>query len=317
MSLSPFDLMQRAVDIVEDSAHPTNKVAAALHAIDSFGQEHSIARTNYAPKALKNNFETGEKIGNASATIHAETACLIEARATNNAAMFVTDLPCPNCVKNMAEAGVKTLYIDHKGFKKDYAIRRSEHFKNMSLRICEKAGISVFKIFRKDERLEPILKIKPGYSPAIENPPRITTIHKSPNAELFSTLIDKEIIFYKDIPFALALSKSQHSRYVLISARSHPVIGYTSHTLENSKNKYSFLLQPLGRIIMAASRYYLRIDPHYVFSSCTPTSRELVNMLGANLQTLIIADQSKSRDEFGPKALKQLMDKKVIRARNL
>src|SRR5688572_3388790 len=140
MALSEYELMQQAVDIVQQSEHPTNKVSAAIAGLDVTGTPYAIAKTNYWPEDIKMRIGREARIGSASGTVHAETACLLAAPRTENASVFVTDVPCPNCVKNMAEAGIKALYIDHKGFAKDFALRRGGHFESMSLRICEKAG---------------------------------------------------------------------------------------------------------------------------------------------------------------------------------
>lgn len=190
MSLSPYDQMQKAVDIVGDSPHPTNKIAATLAGTDKGGRAFSVAHNNYWPDPIRQNIGTEIKIGNASGTLHAETACVIHSPGpTNDSQLFVTDLPCPNCVKNLAEAGIKTLYIDHKGFDKDYAQRRGHHFSNMSMRICEKAGISVYKIFRKDKKLESILEISADYVPPVEKPPHVERVIGD---AAFSTAVKKE-----------------------------------------------------------------------------------------------------------------------------
>ena len=131
MSFSPYAHTQAAVDIVNTSPHPESKVACTLVGTDKNGQSFAIARTNHWPRPIADRIGTQTKIGNASGTIHAEMACIIDTPSSRNATAFVTDPPCPNCMKYMAEAGIKTLYIDHKGFYKDFARRRGNDFENI------------------------------------------------------------------------------------------------------------------------------------------------------------------------------------------
>ena len=174
MSQTIYNHMQAAVDIIAQSPHPTNKIAATLA-----GENFTISRTNHWPSAIDATLGRETKIGNASGTLHAETACILTAlhdgHATQGADIFITGPPCPNCMKNMAESGIKALYIDHKGFDKDFAQRRGEDFENMSMRIAAKAGIDVYVIYRKEERFDVISQHRIGYKPSIENPARIET----------------------------------------------------------------------------------------------------------------------------------------------
>jgi deoxycytidylate deaminase len=310
--ISEYDLMQRAVDIVQQSEHPTNKVSAVLSGRDPAGKEFSLARTNFWPDPIKASIGIENRIGTASGTIHAETACLLHAPMTNGAAIYVTDVPCPNCVKNMAEAGVKTMYIDHKGFTKDFALRRGGHFDNMALRICEKAGISIYRIYRKDKKLEPILKISDGFSPVIEKPARIMTVTDALNAESFSKLIESEREFYQNRAFAVAIASGTLGKLSVISAETHPCPGYTAQTVEKGDEKYSTILQPVNRVMMMAARYGMKIDQNYFYSSRVPTARELVDMVGAKLTKISIGDPTKARDNDALAALEQLKSAAII-----
>lgn len=304
MSLSPYDQMQKTVDIVGASPHPTNKIAATLAGVDKDGKDFSVSYNNYWPDPIRKNIGTEVKIGNASGTLHAETACVIHSPGpTNDSAVFVTDLPCPNCVKNLAEAGIKSLYIDHKGFDKDYAQRRGHHFSNMSMRICEKAGISVYKIFRKDRKLESILEIPADYAPPVEKPPHFERVM---SAESFNIAVKKERLRYGDRAYAVALAADHENKLFLLSAEPHPVIGYTSDTMEEPEDKYSFILQPVNRLIMTAARKGLRIQNGRLYSSIVPTARELVNVVGLGLTSIAIGDPHAARDQFGPMAVAQM-----------
>lgn len=309
-----YDLMQRAVDIVHDSPHPDNKIAATLAGVDQSGNPFSVSYTNYWPPAIHETIGMGTRIGNSSGTVHAETACIIHAPATKDAALFVTDPPCPNCVKNMAEAGIKALYIDHKGFNKDFARRRGHHFTAMSMRICEKAGISVYEIRRKEEKRVPIFETPESFTPQLEKPPQIEAIEKKDIDHLsFLDCVKSKKRKYKKEPFAVAVARDPKSKTAyLIAAERHPVIGYISETMEEKEEKYSLLLEPVNRLIMTAALRGLKIDPDYLFSSRTPTARELVNMVGAGLEKITISDIHESRDKYGLKALEQLRAASIL-----
>lgn len=291
--------MQAAVDIVNTSPHPANKIAATIAGKDQQGQDFALSFTNKWPEPIRHKIGTDTRIGNSSGTIHAETVCLLSAPITQGAAMFVTDPPCPNCVKYMAEAGIKTLYIDHKGFDKDFAQRRGDDFTHMSMRICEHAGISVYELWRKEEKIVPILEVPEYYIPPEENPVRIEDENTAPAP------IESDI-------YAHAIATDKGGKRRRIMAALHPIIGYTFDTVERTSDKYSFYVQPVTRVLMNAKRHGLTIEPDSLYSSTVPTARQLVNMVGAGLTTITIGDMTKSRDEFGPMALKQLINAGIL-----
>ena len=294
MSFSPYAYMQMAVDIVNDSPHPTNKIAATLA-----GENFHLSRTNHWPPAIERTLGADTRIGNSSGTLHAETACILAAgRPTESAAIFITDPPCPNCAKNIAEAGIKTLYIDHKGFDKDWAQRRSGDFGSMSMRIFEHAGISVYELWRKENRLEPIWEAPQNFVPPDENPIILEDANAPPHEF--------------ERAYASATGTDRTGNTKRLTASTHPVIGYTSETLDKPEGKYSYLQQPVNRVLMAAARYGIKIAPDGLFSKTTPTARELVNVVGAGLTQITIAHPNRARDEFGPMALEQLRETGIL-----
>ncbi len=313
MTFDPYALMQTAVDIVQQSEHASNKVAAALAGTDAGGREFVVARTNFWPPAIREKIGADARIGSSSGTIHAETACLMEAPLSQGAALFVTDVPCPNCIKNMAEAGVRALYIDHKGFAKDFALRRGGHFNSMALRICEKAGIGITRVYRKERRTEDILKISAGFSPIIEKPARIAPLPGPPVGENdFLEMIGTDTAAYNGRPFALAIATNASGQSFLISAETHPCPGYTMQTVESGDEKYSTILQPVNRVMMMAARHGLKIDRACLYSSRVPTARELVDMVGAGLTKIRIGDSKKARDNDALAALDTLVKAGIL-----
>ena len=299
---SIYQHMQAAVDIVNDSPHPTNKIAATIA-----GEGFALSRTNHWPTSIEDTIGRDTDIGNSSGTIHAETACILASQQTKDASIFITDPPCPNCMKNMAEAGISKLYIDHKGFEKDWVKRRGESFENMSMRVAAKAGIDVIVLYRKEQRFEIISEHPPGYKPEDENPAIIVP------CDNWESALNNAKESHKNEAFALALAQDNTGNSLSILVDRHPTIGYTTETVEKKRGKYSFILQPLNRLLMIAAKEGLSINPQYIYSSRVPTSRELVNFKGAGFEALSIGDETSSRDEFGPKALEQLQKANLLR----
>ena len=297
--------MQAAVDIVNDSQHPTNKIAATIA-----GDGWAFSQTNQWPSIIEEKIGTETDIGNSSGTIHAETACILKANQTGhrtkNASIFISDPPCPNCMKNMAEAGISKLYIDHKGFDKDWAKRRGDSFENMSMRVAAKAGMDVHVIYRKEQRFEIISEHPPGYKPPNENPPQIELCNN------WQSKLESAISDHDNEPFALALAEDKDGKTVSILLDRHPTIGYTMEDVEGKHGKYSFILQPINRLLMVAAREGLTLNPDHIFSSRVPTSREFVNLIGAGFSKIQIGNTNESRDEYGLQAFKQLKLDKII-----
>lgn len=308
--VSPYQLMQMAVDAIPQSQHPTSKVAATL-SLPSNDENHVVTATNYWPSFIAERIGKDTRIGNSSGTIHAETACILKAAISKDANLFITDPPCPNCAKNIAEAGIKNLYIDHKGFLKDFAQRRGDDFKNMSMRVFDAAGIQVFEIYRKEEKIIPVNHVAENYVPVSEFPVQIYASDQD-----FSAAIQQANDHYKDEPFALCLASSMDYKTYVLHAQRHPTIGFTHLDDLTKEGKYSFILQPANRLLMAARFYGLIIHPDDVYSSRIPTSREFVNMVGAGIEEITLGDTEEARDEFCAKALSQLEDAKIMKLAN-
>lgn len=303
--------MQKAVDIVLSSEHPTSKVAACL-----FKDDQYVCHINQWPQVIKDHYPLDQKFGNSSGTIHAETACIVDAYfATAGASLAITDPFCPNCAKNIAEAGIKTIYVDHKGFQKDFFVRREHEFKNMSMRIIEKAGISVYEIWRKEERLVPILEVGDDYVPAQDNPIEIDKIVEA-NSQSFDKLIHQKSQKFAGRKIAICLAKDEDDRIFGITARSHAAMGYQisedKEQLFNTDGKYSFKLEPTNRLVMNAPRLGLKIIEGYVYCSQVPTAREQVNMIGAGISKIYIGDMKRARDDSALEAMQMFSTSSVL-----
>ena len=308
--LSPFDAMQAAVDAVQGSTHATNKIGACLVT----AARHSITGVNFWPSAIERAFGRDARIGNSSGTVHAEMAALFAANtsgmATEGGALYITDPPCPNCTKNLAEAGIRSVYIDHKGFEKDFYARRRTDFETLSLSIFAHAGVAVHTVFRKDKR-EQILQA--GFSPA---PNALTPVQIEPASKdmPFAKTYERAKRAFADAPFCTARGASASGQIVDLCAAPTPALGYRADEPDVLSVKYTIILQPLMRVMMAAVRTGLKIQDGHVHSSRIPTARELVNFVGAGYTALSIEDQTKARDIYGPQALEALQRAGVLKA---
>lgn len=312
MDISPFLAMQKAVDIVNTSPHPTNKIAAALMVGGDV-----VTSTNIWPSPIFEKLGMEARIGNSSGTVHAEVACVLKAPLSNGASLFITDPFCPNCAKNVAEAGVKNIYIDHKGFVKDFAQRRSGEFESMSMRITARAGISVYEIWRREEKIIPLYEPPSGYKPPQDYPVEITKAphHEKAEADFFEFTKHKIMAKLHD-RFACAYAQDRVGSGFLMFAKTHPAIGYTEAddpTISmQQEGKYSFILEPVNRLIMTAARHGLKLSNGLIYSAQVPTSREQVNMVAAGLNTIIVGDEAHGRDEHAIVAKDLLSSKGII-----
>lgn len=310
----PFMAMQAAVDIVGQSQHPTNKVAATL-----YGRGFGLSRTNYWPEAILSTFGQDTDIGNSSGTVHAETACILEAEhPTEGAGLCITDPFCPNCAKNIAEAGIKKIYIDHKGFDKDFFQRRSGHFETMSMQICEKAGISVYELWRKDERVVPIYEALPNKFISEDSPIYKEPID-APSDAVFSDVLTAAFKIHNKRKFCVAFVMDAKGKYFSLTGRGHAVTGFTTEDPDDiailekrEDNKYTLFQEPVNRMLMYVARHGYKINEAFFFCSQVPTSREQVNLVGAGIKRITVGDLRKARDPEALVAMEQLSDAGIL-----
>ena len=280
--------MQHAVDVVLTSPHPDSKVAATL-----FSGNHHLSMTNDWPPIILNTLGTEARIGDSSGTIHAEVNCLIHAPfPTDGASLAITDPCCPNCAKCIAEAGIKTVYIDHKGFEKDFAARRGDEFQSMSLRILAHAGVSLYEVKRKEKLIRTLYTPPDNYVPPEDNPIEIRPCRIMRLADLSPEMLlqTARLVKIKHTRWACALAADRQERIWTLVASTHPAIGYTHDHMAPPEGKYDFMLEPVNRILMGAARAGLTIIKDYLWCSVLPSPREMVNVIGAGFQGLSIGD---------------------------
>lgn len=313
MQSNPFINMQMALDIESQSPHPDHKVGALICGRDNSEQPFAVARSNFWPPVLEEKIGRDEKLGNASTTVHAEIAAICNAPATQGAEIYLTDLPCPNCAKAMAEARIANVYIDSHTHNTPLGLKIKPFFDDISMSILSSAGISVFEMDTKAQQINALNTLSPRSLREIEHPLLSTQIQADHvNHELFDSIIQQHA---PTTPHAACIAKSPLGNHMFLLARAHRSIGLSVNEAERikaSQQKYTPTLQPVNRLLLNAARHGLKILPDYLYSSQTPTSREFVNLIGAGHTRLSIGDTSKCRDEWGLEALIQIKKHEIV-----
>lgn len=276
--------MQLAIDIVLSSRHADNKIAATV-----FKDSNSVSKTNDWPAIILDKLGQDARIGDSSGTVHAEVNCLNHLSfASEGASLAITDPCCPNCAKCIAEAGIKSVYIDHKGFEKDFAVRRGDEFQDMSLRILAHAGVSLFEVIRKENKIRLLYEPDEGYIPPEDNPIEIRPC-RAP-LSIPTLLQTAKLVKVKHERWGCALATDAHGKLWTLVASTHPAIGYTQNDIKKTDGKYDFILEPMNRILMGAARKGLKISREHIWCSVLPSPREMVNLVGYGVQKIYIGD---------------------------
>ena len=269
-----------------------------------FDDTDLVSETNQWPAPIEDALGHEVRIGKSSGTIHAETAALLNTGfSTKNASICITDPFCPNCAKNIAEAGIAVIYIDHKGFEKDFWQRRSGTFDNMSMQIVEKAGIAVYRLHRKEEKVEPIHEPEKSYIPKEDSP--IEVEPASNDAGFFDMLITHKATQHYNRKIAIGLAQNKSGKTYSLTTRVHAVVGYSMQNdfdidqITQARGKYSFMQEPINRYLMSCKRLGLTPIKEHLFCSQIPTSREQVNLIGAGFTEITIGDVFRSRSPDG------------------
>lgn len=296
--MTPIDAMQKAVDIVNTSQHPKNKVAATLFGRDINGASYNISATNYWPPIVLERLGQETRIGSSSATIHAEIRCILQAKGTKNASICITDPCCPNCAKDIIESGIRNIYIDHKGFNKDFANRRKEAFENMSRPIIENVGGQLYEVRRKEGTITQLSPNKIRPDARHFDPVEIVALDDFDPAHFIEFAKEKHAK-NNTRKSAIALAKDQDGVLFSLFARAHPAAGlsFKNEPPPPPHEKYSFMMEPINRLLMNAAKEGLTICNGYIYAAQVPIERELVNMLGADLNRIYIADKHIARRE--------------------
>lgn len=308
-NFDPFLAMQQAVDIVLTSQHEHNKVAACL-----YKDTRVCAHTNEWPMMILERLGHETRIGDSSGTIHAEINCLLRFPiASHGAAIAITDPCCPNCAKAITECGITQVYIDHKGFEKDFAARRGREFEAMSLSIMAQAGIEIYKLNRKLRVIEPIHPPHPTAIFPEQNPIEVKNIASASMSE-FKKLI--ESVKPKHESWGAALARNREGKFFSLVASTHLAVGFAEQILDEptsaASRKYSYFMTPLNRLICGAIKHGLSILDDYIFLTQLPTPREMVNAVGAGIPSLWIQNIDKSSKESSAYARDLLLAHNIL-----
>lgn len=311
MDSTHFDRMKRARKAEAQSPHPTHQVGALIAGTDLDGNSFEVSHFNFWPFPLVKHFGKDVKLGNASTTIHAELATLFKAPRSENADIYITDLPCPNCSKTIAEAGIKNVYIDAHTHNTPLGRKIKPFFDTVSIFLFEKAGIGVFEVDLENNTLKTLCAANPERF-SIDKPEQVFTLDAAPSQSSFIEEIQKR---RPDTPFAACAARDEHGNHFIILAKTEIPAGLTTQDadrIRTSQNKYMPTLQPANRLLALCAKHGLHMSQRFVFSSRTPTSREFVNLIGAEITHLIIEDETQCRDEWGLEALNALQKVSII-----
>jgi dCMP deaminase len=305
-----FNMLQLARQAAEKSLHRTNKVGGALWLPGREGE--AVTGSNEYPQGVLDHFGPDQKIGDASPTVHMETKIIVSAPfPTDGASLVLTDPPCPNCAKNIAEGGLRNVYLDAAGFRKDFFRRRGADFENMSMKIIERAGVHVTVLDPVSEKEKRIDKVPKDYVPPNDSPPEIEPVESLKEA-VFLDIIAKAEARHAGRNFSVALVRTPEGENRAVVMRRHLVEGFTMSDPDEAldilarKGKYSFAQESVNRMLMYCARHGYEIQPDYLYCSQIPTSREQVNLLGAGYNRITVGDTRKSRGDNSRRAMDQL-----------
>ncbi len=301
--------MQMTVALTEDSPHALNKIVATIKGHDCQGLPYIVSRTNFWPGAL-DIVPREQEIGNSSGWVHAETAALFDSPSTQGAALFTTDPPCPNCMKNIIEAGIAEIYVDASGFQKPYAEFAGEAVLNMSEEMAAQAGISFSKV---DLENLTVTKLNtPGPAASSEDQTAAGPICLPGEERLFQGHVLETNDRLPGQDFATCCALNDAGQLVFLTVTPHVVHGYKDRADQLVNGKYSYILTSLTRLLMQARRLGVKPILDTVTCQRVPTSRELVNFIGAGGRQIRVLEPTRARDDASIEALAQVKKLKIL-----
>lgn len=306
--------MKKARIAEEKSPHEIHKVGALL--ISQITGEN-VSSPNYWPERLERTIGRQDKLGNASTTIHAELATLCTANyPVEGATLYVTDLPCPNCAKTLVEAGIENIYIDAHSHNTPLGIKMAPFFENVSLSIFRARNIGVVELDLENGTKRTWNKRNADQK--LLNPQALWMKTYNQKSGLNISDLEKTAaeIQTQNIPYAACFARQKTGNKIKsIITFLNPSIGLTETErtrIESAQDKYSPNIRPINRLIGICARHGLNMIDGTLLSSQTPTSREFVNLIGANQTGITIKDRTLCRDQEGLEALEQIEKHKII-----
>ena len=156
------------------------------------------------------------------------------------------------------------------------------------------------------------------YVPTEDSPIDIETITGDLHDDLLKQAVEEGTKIHQRRKFAIAFARTHDGEIKCLTARAHAVIGYSMHkpedmlVIEQPQEKYSFIQEPVNRLLMNLRRYGMELIDGYFYCSQVPTSREQVNLAGAGIRRITIGDIQKCRDPHGIEAMELLNGHSIV-----
>lgn len=297
-NLEHMQAMANTVNLVQNSKHPTNKVATSVYGSNFKSESFTSAHTNTCPHEIQEIIKIKGRIRERSGYIHAELNALMGCKpGWQSLALTVTDPPCPNCMKNIVDAGVTSVFIDAKGFKKDFYQRRRFEFDLISKRIAKFAGISLYVLNRKKNEIHPILLDQEISEVAVDQE----------RWELFpDNLNQQELLKKKGLQKSVTayVQDLSSKRYLACSSETLP--GNMSQEeadalLSDSRlsKRYNFKNFPILSIILLSLRKGFLLDKEIFHLNFEPSSLDLVYIIAFGIEKISLSSgQEMTRAEI-------------------
>lgn len=300
-----------------ESLHPTIKVGAVLVLADG----ETISSSNVWLDDLIPP-DSKQKIGNGSPSVHAEVSTIFRAikqgKSTQGAKMYISDPPCPSCVKAMVEAGIKEIYFDRKGLDNPWYEANRHDFKRMSLELAGGLDIPIYigtrnhtkeraaiEPYNKDALAKRTMPFNYGQKQYLRPVRQKWTNPLAHEQEVRNH-------FGEETPFAMAIAVNPKGEgRIIIATSESPVL---PRCINYDSKKYSEIMHPLDRLLMVCARHGVKPLPNSIVCSGIPVADELVNLCGfaPRGENITIIDPDSGDQKHGLEALRFLEKEKAL-----
>ncbi len=307
---SPLSLMQLTRTLADDSPNPVHKIAATLCGRDNQELPFIVSRTNIWPSALDVIPKT-TLIGNSTGWIHAETTAIFNSARTQGADLYITDPSCPDCMKNIVTAGIRAVYVDMAGYAKPYAVRDGHTIIEMSHTMAHYAGIPVYMVDCAAGQITCLNDLRDDViqPPAAEHTPLGPIVSEGEERGFPAHVLHLQD-HLQDFATASALTPAGQIVFLTVTAEVIP--GHAGDPTTMIEGKHHYIQMPLMRLLLTARRLGVRLIMDSVTCYAMPSSRDLVNFVGAGGRQIRILAAQKSRDTVSLAALSLLEANKIL-----
>lgn len=233
------------------------------------------------------------ELGDSGSTIHAEISVLsMSPVPTQGMALVVTDPLCPNCMKMIISAGISRILVYEKGLTKGYwynsndevDVPRKKYFDDVSLVFAKQAGVEVLVVNEAGELVNFLLP-KKQVEWQTQTIMRRVADHKI--LEDYTDAIKKQ-------PHAITVVEDQDGvAHVVITVEEYTK-GMNADIEASIRSKFDVLryrlkLDALSHMLSFCAAKNLRLRNSPVYISEIPTSRCIVNAVGAGVGSFGLA----------------------------